>query len=237
MAIDVQELIDTLCQGYAQPCHGPVPPMLWACHGNLAPLPFDPDSARAALAEEGWLDHNGDGWLDRDGKEFEFELKTNLGNELRVAAAPMIQAQLEEIGVRVIPRSYEWNGLWDSILDRAYEGAVLLGWSVGWKADLKPLFHSESHAGYNHTGYSNPILDLLIDRALAMETLEEAKPLWQEAQAQIVADQPYTFLFITDKIFGVNKRVRGTLPDPRSFYRNLEDWWVPVGQQHSGAPT
>ena len=148
--------------------------MLWASHPDLEPLPHDPARARQILAEEGWTDSDGDGWLDKDGQLFEFELKTNLGNQVRIDASVAIQSQLEEIGVKVLPRTYEWTVLWDSVIQHTYETAVLVGWSVGLKVDLEPIFHSRSLRGkFNHTGYSNEAVDRLIDEANAAETLPE----------------------------------------------------------------
>jgi peptide/nickel transport system substrate-binding protein len=229
MAIDRDAIIDALCHGYARRALGPIHPELWAYDEDLPALPYDPDGARRLLAEEGWSDSDGDGWLDRDGRTFEFELKTNHDNQVRMDAAVMIQSQLQEIGVKVFPRNYEWTVLWDSVIRHSYETAVLVGWSVGLKVDMKPIWHSASIDGkFNHTGYANTEVDRLIDEALSKETLEEARPVWRRAQRIVVEDQPYTFLFILDKIFAVNDRVQGTDPDFRGYYRNLEDWWIPA---------
>jgi peptide/nickel transport system substrate-binding protein len=109
----------------------------------------------------------------------------------------------------------------------------MVGWSVALKVDLKPIFHTDSlQEKYNHTGYSNPRVDELIEQAESMPTFEDARPLWVEAQREIVADQPYTFLFIMDKIFGVSDRIHGTVPDARSYYIHLRDWWIPLDRQH-----
>jgi peptide/nickel transport system substrate-binding protein len=236
LAIDVQGIVEALCYGYARPCAGPIHPILWAHDPHLAPLGSNPDEARRILAREGWVDTDGDGVLDRDGVPFEFELKTNLGNQVRLDASVMIQSDLAKVGVKANPRTYEWTVLWDTVIRHTYRTAVLVGWNVGLKVDLKPMFHSASRAEkYNHTGYSNPAVDDLIDRALAEETLEAAGPLWRQAERLIVEDQPYTFLFILDRTYGVNDRVRGTVPDPRGFYRNLHEWWIPASKQRRRA--
>jgi len=232
MAIDRQGLIDALCYGFASPVNGPIHPRLWAFNPDVPALPYDPEGARRILAEEGWEDHDGDGWIDRDGQPFEFVLKTNLGNQVREDATVMIQSMLQKIGVKVEPRTYEWNVLWGSVIDHSYETAVLVGWSIALKIDLKSTFHSESIAGkYNHTEYANPEVDRLIDRALAAGTFEEALPLWQEIQLFIARDQPYTFLYTIQDLFGVNRRVRGTRPDFRGYYRSLPEWWIPSSLQ------
>ncbi len=58
-----------------------------------------------------------------------------------------------------------------------------------------------------------------------------ARPFWREAQEGIVEDQPYTFLFIQDRLFGVSERVQGTVPDPLGFYRSLPAWWISESRQ------
>ena len=232
MAIDRAGIIEALCYGCARPCLGPVHPILWAYDADLEPLPYDPAAARAILADAGWSDRDGDGVLDRDGVPFTFSLKTNLGNQLRMDAAVMIQSQLAAVGIAARPETYEWTVLWDSVIRHEYGDAVLVGWNVGLKVDMKPTFHSASVTEkYNHVEYRNPAVDSLIDAALSSETFAEAAPLWKEAQERVVADQPYTFLFIPDSVFGVNERVRGTRPDARGYYRSLDQWWIPESRQ------
>jgi peptide/nickel transport system substrate-binding protein len=147
-------------------------------------------------------------------------------------ATVMMQSMFRKVGVEMTPRSYEWNVLWGSVIDHSYETAVLVGWAIALKVDLKATFHTEAIDGkYNHTSYSNPRVDELIDRALEASSFEEARPLWYEVQELIVQDQPYTFLYTIDTIAGVNERVRGTRPDFRGLYVNLEDWWIPSERQ------
>ena len=55
------------------------------------------------------------------------------------------------------------------------------------------------------------------DRAAAVK-------LWSRAQAIIVRDQPYTFLFERDRLHAVPRNLAGLRPSPRSAYAGLEDW-------------
>jgi ABC-type transport system substrate-binding protein len=53
MAVDRAEIIRTVWQGYATECTSPIAPLLWAFDATIPPIPFDPQGARAILAERG----------------------------------------------------------------------------------------------------------------------------------------------------------------------------------------
>lgn len=63
--------------------------------------PTDPEAARAALAAAGWADSNADGTVDRDGVELSVTLLIDSGSAIETGAAPVIQAQLQAVGVGV----------------------------------------------------------------------------------------------------------------------------------------
>jgi peptide/nickel transport system substrate-binding protein len=74
------------------------------------------------------------------------------------------------------------------------------------------LYHSKGFA--NTTGYSNPRVDELLDRAAALYEPERRKPLYHEAEQLIVDDVPYVFLNYT--------------PDFAVMGRKVQNWsWVP----------
>ena len=91
---------------------------------------YDPEKARALLAEAGWTDSDGDGILDKDGKPFRFEIITNNGNEQRAKTATIIQRRLREIGVVVEVRTIEWAAFINDFVDKKNFDAVVLGWSL-----------------------------------------------------------------------------------------------------------
>lgn len=59
---------------------------------------YDPQQARRLLAQAGWLDHNGDGIREKDGRSFQIVSQT--ANEpLREASQQIIQRNLREVGI------------------------------------------------------------------------------------------------------------------------------------------
>ncbi len=60
----------------------------------------DVEGARALLQEAGWTDTNGDGNVDKDGRELVLSFQTSI-NQLRQGEQAIIQANLAEIGITV----------------------------------------------------------------------------------------------------------------------------------------
>jgi peptide/nickel transport system substrate-binding protein len=227
MAINRQEIIDVLCYGLAKPVYAPFLSWLWAYSPDIKPLPFDPAEARRVLAREGWEDHDGDGWLDKDGRTFEFELVANENNQLRKDVAVMVQNKLEKIGVKVNPRSMEWTTFVSELQQKHFQASVS-GWVVSIKADLTSHWHSKSIADkFNYISYSNPKVDRLIDTASMELDRTKAKAEWAEAQQIIADDAPYFFLFNLEDLNVLHKRFKNVNMVTYGWDYNLPDWYVP----------
>jgi len=231
MAMDRENLIEAVYFGLAQPCHSPISPILWAYNPDMPVFPFDPQKAEQLLAQEGWVDHDGDGWIDKGGRKFEFTLKTNQGNRIREAISVIVQDQLAKLGIKVNPRLIEWTVFSDQTNRKEFE-AIVAGWSVGLKVDLTTIWHSESiNDKFNYVSYSNPEVDRLIEMAKREMDRSKAKLLWDEAQRLIVEDQPYTFLYIPEQVNGIHKRFRDVQMDTRGTFIHPEQWWVPADER------
>lgn len=229
LAIDCDTLIDVVYNGYARRAVGPVLTDMWAFNRDLRPLPYDPEAARALLADAGWSDHDGDGVLDRAGQPLELEILTNAESDIRQDSVLLVEENLNRIGVRIVPRFVEWGtllateraGRFDAILSRWIEPTVV---------DLAGVWHSAApgEATLNSIGYSNPDVDRLLAAVDGATRFEDQKPLFDRIQELVVADQPYTFLVETVALVGLNSRVRGTDINAASPYFNLDEWYVNV---------
>lgn len=225
MAVDRQRIIDALLFGYGRPCVGCIPPMLdWAYNDQIQPFPYDPVSARQLLAECGWTDHDGDGWLDKDGRKFDFVLKTDAANQLKSDVAIIIQEQLRKIGISVQIQPVEWTTLLEELRARNFD-AYIGGWSASLYVDPTPIFHSSATDIFNYNHYSNPEVDRLIEQGREEIDPQKAAPIWKEMQELVYRDQPYTFLFWIDRIVAINDRFENVTPVPLSSLYGLENWY------------
>ncbi|MDD4858367.1 MAG: ABC transporter substrate-binding protein [Candidatus Krumholzibacteria bacterium] len=227
MAIDCSLINENIYYGFARECTSPFPPIIWAYNPNIKPIPYDTAGARRILAEEGFRDTNGDGWLEKDGMRFEFELLTQHGNQLRNDIQVTVQDMLRKVGIKVDPLTLEWTVFLEHIKSGNYDAQVN-GWRVGTKADLSPIWACESRGpeGYNRVNYCNPLVDSLNAAACSMLDFEKAKPIFYRVQELIYEDQPYTFLNVLEARNVVHSRFKGVKPDAISMYHYLQDWWV-----------
>lgn len=115
-------------------------------------LPYDPDRARTLLAEAGWTDSDGDGWLDRDGVPFHFELLPWTMEDIWV----LVQAQFRRLGIQMEIVQIAT----DAYNNRFREGAWDAAFYPPFAYPLKLLFDPEE--GVPDFGYDNPELDEMV---------------------------------------------------------------------------
>ena len=227
MAVNIPEMIETLWGGMAEPMDSPMHPILWAHDPSMRPVAFDPDGAREILSRSGWVDTDGDGFVEQDGVRFEFEMTTNQGNQLRADIATMCQEYFRRIGIAAKPRTMEWNTFIQRVIAGEFDSCVL-GWGVGTRADLTNLWRSTSRppGGQNVSRYANSEVDSLIDLARNTVTTRDARPLWHRCQRVIYDDQPFLFLAVPHDVVGLNGRFCGVEPNAIGFFVNLPEWYI-----------
>jgi peptide/nickel transport system substrate-binding protein len=234
LAIDRQRILDALVFGEGKVAAHPIMSLSPFYARDVDPHPYDPEKAKALLAQVGWKDTDGDGVLDRNGKKLEFTMVTNLGNQMREDTLVMIQDDLRKIGVSMKPQVREWTVFISDVKKKKFQ-ACHMGWQTDFIVNPHDLFHSRAIDGkYNLPSYSNPRVDELIDRGLAARTADEAKPIWHELQTILHEEQPYSILYELAYSVGASKRIRGIEIDVRSWLLNIEDWWIAGGAKKPG---
>lgn len=229
MGIDREAIVRALRSGYGEVPSGPIMPFHWSYTDELAPLPHDPDAARALLQEAGYTDRDRDGTIDRpDGSPFIIELKVPASSDVNRDIAEAVRADLAEIGVRVRTRPTEVGTLFADVTspERNFD-AALLGWAGDFRPDFHDTFHSAAIDGvYQFASYRNPALDSLMDRAALETDRARATPLWRGVQEILRDEQPWTLLYYQTDAFLIRDRVRGAEMDIRGALRTLPRWWV-----------
>ncbi len=209
LATDRNELKNVLLRGFGESARGPVIPGFWWFDPNLKGFGHDLEQAKKKLAEAGYP--NG------------FRHKFVVENTPQwIRQAELLQAQLQKINVTMDFELVNTADAYAQIVQRK------TNWThTRWTQRADPngllyiLFHSKGFA--NSTGYSNPRVDELLDRAAAIYDPEQRKPLYYEAQRLIVDDVPYVFLNYTAEFAVMSRKVQnwGWVPDLIPRFREL----------------
>ena len=213
--------------------HGPFIPESWAYNENVKPYPFDVNRAKGLLKEAGWIDSDGDGWLDKAGEVFEFTLLTNQGNILRIKTAEIIQRRLKEVGIKVNIRVLEWAVFINEFVDKKRFEAIILGWSLSRDPDCYDIWHSsKTRPGeFNFISYSNSSIDKLLIEGRRTFDKEKRKEIYHKIHEVLYDEQPYLFLYVPDALPAVHRRFKGIEVAPIGIGYNFIDWYVPKTEQ------
>lgn len=207
--IDQQAISDMLYQGVMEPAYGPlspVTPCYWS--GVEQMYPYDPEKARALLEEAGWKDENGDGIREKDGQPLVLEFPTHGGFPLYRDPAPIVQAQLKEIGVDVNVQ----NLAAPAWLEAGRTGNLNIG-ILDWRAsdpdfDLRLPFLSTNADAFAWNHHNNTKLDELLMQGMSITDLQERCRIYEDIQKIIMEDAMIKPLHVYAAIYGVRNEVK-----------------------------
>jgi peptide/nickel transport system substrate-binding protein len=194
----------------------------------VAPLPFDRAAAGRLLDQAGWVDTDGDGVRDREGRPLSFAILT-ADDQLRRSVAEVVQSQLRQVGARVELEATEFQTMLAAHKERAYD-AVLTNWVLDnfqVAGSLFSLFHSslaDVPLSTNRSGVRIPALDVLIERGAGATDQSAQRAIWLETTQLLQREQPVTFLFWLAELAASRRDVAGADMDPRGELRNLARW-------------
>ncbi|MEW9111463.1 peptide-binding protein [Cytobacillus gottheilii] len=226
-AIDREAIVESVMAGYGEVAHVPESPLSWAYNPDVPKFEYDVEKAKQMLADAGWTPGD-DGILEKDGERFSFEVKTNQGNKVREDIVVILQQQLKEVGIEIVPQIVEFSsliadidpGVWN------FEG-IVLGWSLGTDPDPSGIFHTkEIEAGLNFTAYSNPDLDVLMDQSLQELDKEKRKEQIGQVQQGLAEDQAYTFLYYPEEFRALPANLQGYEFHAKNQLYKINKWWL-----------
>lgn len=239
MCVPTESIIQDLYHGTARAMSGPFTPDEWAYNPTVPVIRFDPQEAKRMLASMGWLDRNGDGVLEKDGRPFEFDLMIMSGSTTAKQVAQMVQAEMKKIGVTMNVVMLEGSMAIQRLLAGNFEAAYL-GMDLDADPDPYAIFHSSQAPprGQNFSFYSNPQADALIERARREMNLSKRKELYAQIHQLLADDQPFTWIVQVSAKWGFNRRVRGVETSRGLglylWYPGELAWWI-VEPPRSGA--
>jgi peptide/nickel transport system substrate-binding protein len=235
MCLDVPSIIKNLYGGTARGVNGHFVPDQWAYNPEVTLVPYDPQAAKQLFTGLGWLDTNGDGIIDKDGKPFKFELVVTAGSVQASSIGQLYQQALRGVGIDVQVSSLDFASAIQRILAGNYQAAYL-SWDLDPDPDPFQLFHSSQipPRGQNLVYYSNPEADRLMDEGRRELNIGKRVDIYKQLQLILAEDQPYTWVNQPSVKWAVNRHVHN-VRDGKGFglfvwYPGELDWWLsPLG--------
>jgi peptide/nickel transport system substrate-binding protein len=214
-ALDRESIVNDIELGNAEVAHGtqPVISYAYAPERITTKYPFDPDKAKALMAEAGWSDTNSDGVVDKDGQPFSFEMIYPSGSPTTDQLIAYMQDAWSAIGVEMTPRALEFSAFVDVLTtDHNFDAALLgFGWDTTYIQD--PMFGCDQYeGGFNMVKYCNPKVDEL--NAQAEREFDEAarRELLIEATNIVNDELPVAVLYFSKDNIGYSDRLQNFKP-------------------------
>lgn len=233
-----QQLIDEALQGQGLIAHSPIQPGNWAYDANVRQYSFDPEAARKLLSDAGWVDSDGDGIRDKDGKPLRFVFLTSDASD-QMALGRLVTQQWKEIGVDVEAQTTSFAGLAADYLGTHNFDAALVTWELSGDPDPYPLWHStEIDGGQNYARWNNRQADEAMEAARRTNDQAQRIELYRQFQAVFTDEVPALLLYHPVYTFGVEDKVRsvtiGKLNRAADRFRSVSEWYIVTQRVSAG---
>lgn len=229
-AIDVRGIVAAIYLDQAYPLAANVLPIVpWAFDPTLEPAPYSPDTARAILENNGWVDLNRDGVREKGIRTLRLNLIFVEDNPYYQRIAQTVRDQLNAVGFDIRLQPMRASNFTRELLGQRFDLA-LSGWKdIGIDPDDHELWMAEMDrpgSGFNFVSYQNPRLETLLQQGLTTPGCQpqDRAPIYREIQQILHNDLPYIFLAGIVQNIGYSSRWAGIEPGPWDFYHNVHVW-------------
>lgn len=195
-----EEAIANTWLGKGSRAYGAVPTTVWGHIPEEAAVGYDPEKAKALLAEAGYPDG--------------LSLTFTFDGQQRVTAQ-LWQAALAKIGVELQLEESEWTMRWEK--QRNDPAAAPEAYMIAWPPDvvgpytyLFNMFHGENEPLFNLGFYNDPAFDQLIDEGNILSGTDRAAAAQKFIAAQRLLNEDAAAIFIQD------------IPDPHIVAADLQ---------------
>jgi peptide/nickel transport system substrate-binding protein len=233
MCVDLRSVIDNLYHGTARPVIGHFTPDMWAYNPEVQPIDYNPGEALRILNSLGWLDTNGDGILDKNGKPLQIEMLVVGGSAASNPFAQLYQSSLKTIGVQLVITPLDATSFFKRVLAGNYQ-AAFLSWNLDPDPDPFQILHSSQvpPAGQNFVFYKSAEADKLMEDGRTTFDRKKRIEIYHRLQQVFADDQPYTWTVQVSTKWAINKRVHGVKESSGwglfLWYPGELDWWIPA---------
>lgn len=219
MAIDKKSYAEALNKGGSEPATALFPDNTAFGGTSVKGYDYDIEGAKELLAEAGYEDTNGDGTLDKDGKELNFRICTYTTKaELPLYAQAMADA-FSEIGIGLEIDA----GAYDAVVEKQESGdfdLMMISMTMcptgdpQYFADL--ALKTDGSTNYGH--YSNTEVDKLIEQLDDEFDTDKRNELAVEIQQKVMDDAGYIVIGHSKFTNVMKKNVENCPTNPSEYY-------------------
>ena len=203
-AIDRRGIILYILRGLAVPARGLLPSSHWAFEPEVHTYGYDPEEARRLLDEAGLPDPPG------AEPRFTIIYKTSM-NEVRRRIGEVLQAQLAEVGIRVLIKNFEWGTFYADIRRGNFQMYTLTWVGITDPDHYHYIFHSANlpPRGANRNRYRNPEIDRLLEKGRGTMEPEARRAVYSRVQKIVAEELPYVPLWHASNVAVMRKELKG----------------------------
>lgn len=181
---------------------------------------FDREKASEAFAEEGYEDRDSNGRLeDKDGEEIAVTLLVNNDNANRIAAARIMEKNLQQAGLNVSVNSVNREE-YNKLIEEKNFDILITGYEIEASYDLRTFFDGTNPWTYENTELLEKVKEL--DK---LHTAEEYTSIYSEIKNALVDEaQYYPLCYKKMGLIGVYTFEAVKLPMFNNIYKNCNTW-------------
>lgn len=205
-ALDTAAMQKAIDRGVGSLPTSQFPPNQKYFNPSLKPHVQDVEKAKRLLKEAGVENLKLEYWTDED--------------YARLATATMVQAQLEEVGITVEMKVFEWGAFMEGLKQKKQD-LYSMSWTCPPDPDfsLAPVLHSKMIGGTNRSNVNDPELDAMIDKGAQMPDGPEREALYHKIQDRIVnVLRPWMYVNNGELLVGTQKNVKGFEISPIGYH-------------------
>jgi peptide/nickel transport system substrate-binding protein len=223
-AIDKQQIVDVVRGGNGAVGTTFIPPATGLWHNSdIQTEGYDPALANQMLDELGYL-RGPDGIRVANGHPMEYDVLLPNDVEGIEREFQIIQANLEEVGVRLNARLEDSTAVWNEMTENDYKDWDLAIWY--WVPLIDPDFMlaaltTDQWFGWSDTAYTNPEYDALYSKQKRTLDVEERRKIVWEMQQIVFDDKPYIMLDYRDVVEAWSPKWDGFWVSPQGTWNQL----------------
>lgn len=221
MCLDREALVNTAKSGGAIIMDTPVSPVFPDLVASNITFPaLDIEGANKILEDAGYMDTNGDGIREKDGKDLAFTLTCRSSTQDVDACANILKSNMESIGVGINIEILESSAYIDKVNKQHTHEMNFIEWGTIDDPDMSlQLYQSDSHLNYYN--YKDETIDRLVDEMEVEPDYEKRKALLDQFQEEFVKELPCVDLFVSIYGWGYSNKFEGWEVTP-GYYGAIE---------------